>query len=348
MDVRDRSESTACCSLGAAGGDEVVVVPWPQLIRHRVQHRVEQRVAGSDRYRWWVLFAVMAGLFSINVTFTVFAVALPRVARGFHTDVNTITWVITGPLLAFGVTAPALGRAGDLWGHKRVYVIAMAGAVLTAVLSAAAWSAGSLIAARTLDGIEGAATGAASMALIFRAFPPEDRVKAMGWWSLVGAGGPGDRRGRGRRRHPALRLAVDLRRPGPADPRGVPGALGHRVAHHRPGRNHGTRLGRRHHAHGRGHRCAVRVEPGPGVGVDQPRRARSPLPPRPVAALLFVIAERRAAEPLLPLEYLRRRNFAFPIATQAMANFAYMGGFILAPLLLANLFGYKRDRSASS
>jgi MFS family permease len=61
----------------------------------------------------------------------------------------------------------------------------------------------------------------------------------------------------------------------------------------------------------------------------------------PVAAVLFVIAERRAAEPLLPLEYLRRRNFAFPIATQATANFAYMGGFILAPLLLATVFGYK-------
>jgi len=190
VSAEDRADDAVCCSLGAAGGDEVVVVPWPQLLRHHVQHRVEQRMAESDRYRWWVLITVMAGLFAINVTFTVFVVALPRVAKGLHTDVGTITWVVTGPLLAFGVAAPLLGRVADIWGHRRVYVAAMAAAVVTAALSASAWSAGSLIFARTTDGIEGAATGAAAMALIFRVFPREDRVKAMGWWSLVGAGGP--------------------------------------------------------------------------------------------------------------------------------------------------------------
>ena len=65
----------------------------------------------------------MAGLFSVNVTFTVFAVALPRVARDFHTDVNTITWVITAPLLAFGVAAPRSATPATSWGHKRVYLI---------------------------------------------------------------------------------------------------------------------------------------------------------------------------------------------------------------------------------
>ena len=47
-----------------------------------------------------------------------------------------------------------------------------------------------LIAARLFDGVQGAATGAASMALVLQAFSHEDRVKAMGWWALVGAGGP--------------------------------------------------------------------------------------------------------------------------------------------------------------
>jgi MFS family permease len=320
VDLQDRSESTACCSLGAAGGDEVVVVPWPQLIRHRLQHRVEQRVAGSDRYRWVVLVVVMAGLFSINVTFTVFAVALPRVARGFHTDVNTITWVITAPLLAFGVTAPALGRAGDLWGHKRVYVIAMAGAVLTAVLSAAAWSAGSLIAARTLDGIEGAATGAAAMALIFRAFPPEDRVKAMGWWSLVGAGGPviGVVVGGIVIQHFGWRWifvaqipltltclvlsAIVLPTTERVEHRGLDwaGAITLMVA------ATGVLFG---------------LNRAPAWGWTSPGVLLA-FAASPVAAVLFVLAERRAAEPLLPLEYLRRRNFAFPIATQATGNFA--------------------------
>ncbi len=59
----------------------------------------------------------------------------------------------------------------------------------------------------------------------------------------------------------------------------------------------------------------------------------------PAAAYAFVAAERRADDPLIPLAYLRRRNFAFPIAAQVFANFAYMGGFILAPLLLERVYG---------
>jgi MFS family permease len=58
------------------------------------------------------------------------------------------------------------------------------------VLTASAPTAGVLIAARLFDGVQGAATGAASMALVLQAFSHEDRVKAMGWWALVGAGGP--------------------------------------------------------------------------------------------------------------------------------------------------------------
>ena len=47
-----------------------------------------------------------------------------------------------------------------------------------------------LLFARALDGVQGAATGTASMAIILELFSRQDRVKALGWWSLVGAGGP--------------------------------------------------------------------------------------------------------------------------------------------------------------
>jgi len=43
-------------------------VPWPLLFRQRVAAKVES----SERYRWWVLWTVLAGLFSANFTFTVF------------------------------------------------------------------------------------------------------------------------------------------------------------------------------------------------------------------------------------------------------------------------------------
>jgi predicted MFS family arabinose efflux permease len=60
----------------------------------------------------------------------------------------------------------------------------------------------------------------------------------------------------------------------------------------------------------------------------------------PLAAVAFGLIERRSAAPLLPLRYLRQRNFAFPIGAQVFANFAYLGGFILAPLLLEKVYRY--------
>jgi predicted MFS family arabinose efflux permease len=64
----------------------------------------------------------------------------------------------------------------------------------------------------------------------------------------------------------------------------------------------------------------------------------------PLALLLFVVVERRVANPLLPLAYLRRRNFSFAIATQCFTNFAYMGGFVITPLFLESVFGYPETR----
>jgi predicted MFS family arabinose efflux permease len=52
------------------------------------------------------------------------------------------------------------------------------------------------------------------------------------------------------------------------------------------------------------------------------------------------VVERRAEYPLVPLSWLRRRNISGPLANQFFANFAYMGGFILTPVLLEEGLGY--------
>ncbi len=64
----------------------------------------------------------------------------------------------------------------------------------------------------------------------------------------------------------------------------------------------------------------------------------------PCAVALFAVVERRIPHPLLPLRYVRRRNFSFAIATQAFTNFAYMGGFVITPLFLEGEFGYPETR----
>jgi MFS family permease len=67
----------------------------------------------------------------------------------------------------------------------------------------------------------------------------------------------------------------------------------------------------------------------------------------PAAVAAFVHIEARAVSPLLPLRYLRRRNFSVPIVVQVFVNFAYMGSFVLTPLFLDEVFGYGETKTGT-
>lgn len=324
--------------VGAAGETEAVSVAWPILLRDRLS----QRAQSSPRFRWWVLWTVLAGLFSVNITFTILAVVLPQIADEFSSTESTMIWAVTGPMLAFGVVAPILGKTGDLYGHRRVYLIGLVGAMVCAALSSLAWSAGSLIAFRVLGSIQGGATGSSSMALIFSEFDRDDRVKAMGWWSLIGAGGP------------VIGLAIG----GP-----IIDAFGWRwmFAAQVPLSLLALALAftvLRETENRKTPRLDWAGAATLGLGVTSllfsfnrgaewgwtDARVLVGFVVSPVALLAFYAVERRASEPLLPLDVLRRRNFSVPIAATTFGNFAYMGGFVLAPLLLTDVYGYNASR----
>lgn len=325
-------------SIEAPGADEVAVVPWPLMLRERFQ----QRVGRSPRYAWLVLTVALFGLFSVGFTITILSVSIPRIAAELDSDVTTVTWVVTGPLLAFAVVGPAMGKLGDLHGHRRVYGLSMAAVAVFAALTSAAWSAGALIAFRTLGAATGAAVGPASIALINRLFPRERRVQAMGYWSMVAAGGPviGVVAG-----GPVVETfgwrwifvaQVPLTLAGlvlamlvlPETERrervtfDYVGALVLALA--------ATSL-------------LFAINRGPLWGWDDPVILAG-FALAPIALVVFVRIERRVANPLLPLAYLRRRNFSFAIITQFLTNFAYMGGFIITPIFLESAFHYPETR----
>jgi len=74
-------------AMGTMGADGSVETNWFSLL-HR---RVTDRAVRSPRYQWWALVALLAGLLSLNITFTVFVVALPQVAKELHSTVTTLT-----------------------------------------------------------------------------------------------------------------------------------------------------------------------------------------------------------------------------------------------------------------
>ncbi len=118
LNPRTDPASAAFGTLGTEAGSDL---NWFALLRERVQ----ANVANSSRYSWWVLWSLLAGLFALNFTFTVFIVALPTVATQFHTSVTVLTWTMVGPLLAYGLAAPLLGKTGDIFGHRRLYLFGL-------------------------------------------------------------------------------------------------------------------------------------------------------------------------------------------------------------------------------
>jgi EmrB/QacA subfamily drug resistance transporter len=317
-----------------AGGEEVPVVAWPLLLRERVQRRVGK----GDRYRWWVLWTVLAGLFASGFTITILAVSLGDVARDLGSSEISLTWTVTGPFLALALSMPLFGKIGDVRGHRRVYLFGLAGFTVGTFLTALAWDGPSLIAIRVLAAIPGAATGPASMALIMRAFPEDDRVKAMGWWSLVGAGAPViglvaggplvDALGwrtifliQAPLALVALAVAFPILRETPHSEResiDYSGAFVLAVAAVAP---------------------LLALTLGNQSGWTQPL-VLVLFGVTPFALVAFVVVERRAAHPLLPLEFFTRRNYTASLVAQFFSNFAYMGGFIVTPLLMQRVFGF--------
>ncbi|MFZ0668457.1 MAG: MFS transporter [Acidimicrobiales bacterium] len=330
--------------LGNPHGEEVAVVPWPLLIRERIHRRAKS----SDRFQWLVLAVVLAGLLSSNVLFTVFVVALPTVASGLHTSVATITWVVTAPMLAVAVAVPIAGKLSDRWGHRRLYLFGMVGNVVVAVMSALAPNAGVLIAARALGGLVGAGLGASSMALVLSLFDSGDRVKAMGWWSMVGAGGPvfGVAVGGVIIQSIGWRAMFLLEV--------VLGAIALVLAALLlPEHGRGQRRMSRHSSEqiprldAAGAVLVVLTVGGVLFGLN-----RAPVVGfgsglvigafclAAVTGVVLVFVEKRVEDPLVPFHYLRRRNFVLPLSAQGLANFAYMGGFFLSPLLLEQVYHY--------
>lgn len=282
------------------------------------------------RSRTALLISVLVGLFATNVNFTIFNVALVDIAQGLHTDKTTLTWAITGPLLMVGVAAPILGRLGDMRGHRRLYLAGMIGSLVCAAVTAVAWNAGSLIAARLLSGVGSASLSASSWALLFRVYGPGERTKVMGWWSLVAAGSPV--------------IGVALGGPVVQDfgwrwvfiaqvPLILIGLVWCFRTLPETDRNPGESLDVR---------GAVLLAVAVGallLGINQSGRGLSPVVVISVlvalaAFPLFVMTERRTAAPVVPLEWLRRRDITMPCAAAFAFQFAYMGGFFMTPLFL--------------
>ena len=140
--------------------------------------------------RWAVLVLLCAAEFAVVGALAVVAIALPSIGEDLGFSWSGLQWVISAYVLAFGGFLLPAGRAADLWGRRRVFIVGLAlfsGASLVCGLSG---SAALLVAARAAQGLGTAIVTPAALSILTGAFPEDwGRSRAVGFWTAAQAGG---------------------------------------------------------------------------------------------------------------------------------------------------------------
>lgn len=300
--------------------------------------RTDGDAVDIDRYPRQLLLTCIGALVVFSSSMTIVSASLPVMAEDLGSTESVLSWAVTGLFLSMAVATPVMGRLGDAHGHRRVFLIGAAIMAVGTVACAVAPTAGAFIAARMVVGLGIATTMPNAMALIMSVWPEERRSVAMGWFqmAMTGApvvglvvGGPLIEAFGWRAvfvvlspiSFGAFAVAWRVVRPNvaahavPVDWWGAAslatGTLGFLLA----------------------------LERGRAVGFSDPSTLAL-VATSVLGITAFVAVERRVEHPMVALRYFRRPTFTGALVAQAFAQFAYMGGFLITPLLLDSVFGY--------
>lgn len=148
---------------------------------------------GTPRARWVLLATVLASAMAFLDASAV-NVALPTLGTDLGASLQGLQWVVTGYTLALAALVLLGGSLGDRYGRRRVFLVGVVWFAAASLLCGLAPSTGLLVAARVLQGVGGALLTPGSLAILQSSFRPGDRARAIGLWSglggVAGLGGP--------------------------------------------------------------------------------------------------------------------------------------------------------------
>ncbi|MAT04032.1 MAG: hypothetical protein CL424_03190 [Acidimicrobiaceae bacterium] len=295
--------------------------------------------ASKERLDRRVLLTVLSCVIVFTSSMTIVSASLPTMADDLDSTESLLSWAVTGLFLVMSVSTPVMGRIGDGRGHRRVF---LAGTVVLAagtLACALAPTAILFVAARMVVGLGISATMPNGIAIIMEAHPPSLRGEAMGWFQMAMTGAP------------VLGLVVG----GP-----LIEAFGWRsvFAVLFPMALVGLVFALKVIPDDREHRTPVPIDVRGALSLAvgtlgfllwlQFGGSDGLLTPLPLSLLAisavslttFVRIERGVEFPLLRLDYFRRRNFTGPLINHPLSQFAYMGSFLISPIMLDEAFGY--------
>src|SRR5438093_3355001 len=148
-------------------------------------------VREGDRRRWLILAVLVVAQFMVVLDVAIVNVALPTIKNDLHFSQDGLQWVITAYAIVFGGVLLLGGRMADLLGRRRIFMAGMAVFTVFSLLDGLAWSEGSLIAFRSLQGLGAALLSPAALSILTTTFREgRERNVALGVWGAAsGSGG---------------------------------------------------------------------------------------------------------------------------------------------------------------
>jgi EmrB/QacA subfamily drug resistance transporter len=311
----------------------------------RSQPARPQAASGPRRMRGnpaLTLLAVALGVMMVGLDGTIVAVANPAIQSHLHASLAGIQWVTNAYLLALAVSLITMGKLGDRFGHKKVFLTGVTGFALSSAAiglsGTIASSIGLVIAFRALQGVFGAMLQPTALALLRETFPVEKLNKAIGvWGAVIGAStAAGPIVGGLLVQHiswescfyvnvpvgiAALLMGLFVLRETPASPAAssfdVPGIIA---------------------LSGALFLLIWGLIKGPDYGWGSGRTLAF-LGGAALVGLLFVVRESRARQPLLPLRLFRSASLSAGVVLVVLLMFALFGAMFFMTFYLENVHG---------
>src|SRR3712207_784788 len=147
-------------------------------------------MAATGRNKWLALALLASVQFMVVLDIAVVNVALPSIQIDLGFSQENLQWVISAYALFFGGFLLLGGRAADLLGRRRIFLVGLVVFTVASLFAGLAWSETSLIAARALQGLGAAIISPAALSILTTTFAEgKERNTALGVWGAVGAFG---------------------------------------------------------------------------------------------------------------------------------------------------------------
>jgi EmrB/QacA subfamily drug resistance transporter len=147
-------------------------------------------VSPATNRRWSALALIVTAQFMVILDVAIVNVALPSIKSDLHFSATNLQWVISAYAIIFGGALLLGGRLGDLLGRRRLFITGLGLFAASSLLCGLAWSEGSLIAFRALQGLGGALLAPAALSLLIVTFAEgRERNLALGIYGAASGSG---------------------------------------------------------------------------------------------------------------------------------------------------------------